>query len=76
MVLRLFGLGRFYRPSIRPARSLSKTSQIRPKIKLKWIILGTAATGMGAYTLNLMLPDTRSVLDPKHFYSDWRVSKF
>jgi len=73
MLLRLFGVGRLYRPAISQRRPLSKNAFTRPKINLKWIILGAAATGTGAYTLNLLLPDSRAEYDPQHYYSNWRI---
>jgi hypothetical protein len=79
MILRFLGTARLSRPANvcqrRPIVSTS-TPVKRHRIKLKWIILGAAATGTGAYTLNLLLPDTRAEYDPQHYYSDWKVSAF
>lgn len=49
------------------------TTVKQPRIKFKWIVVGAIATGTGAYTLNLVLPDTRAEHDPQHYYSNIRI---
>lgn len=73
MILRLFGAGRFCHSNVAQTRKLTTSSVKRPRIKLKWLILGAAATGTGAYTLNVLLPDSRAEHDPLHYYSDYKV---
>lgn len=74
MILRFFGPARLCRSTnVCQRRSVVSTPVRGQRIKLKWILLGAAATGTGAYTLNLLLPDTRAEYDPQHYYSDWKV---
>lgn len=76
MILRLFGVSRYFRSSFQQGRKLTTNAVNKPRIKFKWIVLGASAIGTSAFTLNLLLPDTRAELDPKHYYSDWRVCLF
>lgn len=77
MILRFFNVGRpgiaLQRRYLADNSSNTPVVKRRRKIKFKWLLIGAATVGTGAYTLNLVLPDTRAEYDPKHYYSDWKV---
>ncbi|KAI6201519.1 Phosphatidylserine decarboxylase proenzyme, mitochondrial [Aphelenchoides besseyi] len=74
MLLRLFGLVRTRLPITKARRTLATEVEVKkPRIKWKWAIFGAAAIGTSAYTIKLLVPDTRAERDPLHYYSDWKI---
>uniref|UniRef100_A0AC35GIE5 Phosphatidylserine decarboxylase n=1 Tax=Panagrolaimus sp. PS1159 TaxID=55785 RepID=A0AC35GIE5_9BILA len=40
---------------------------------LKWVISGGILVGVGSLFVNVFVQDYRSEIDPKHYYSDWKL---
>jgi hypothetical protein len=43
---------------------------------MRWFIFGTLTAGVGLFTWEIAVPDYRSLNDPTHYYTDWKVCFF